>query len=74
MTNFSAIALDVDGTLLNSRGKIPHATLLALQECHRKGILLYIATARPQRLVFLKTDAPVYLSVSGVCRSPVASV
>ena len=36
MTDFSAIALDVDGTLLNSRGKISRATLLALRECYRK--------------------------------------
>lgn len=69
MTNFSAIALDVDGTLLNSRGKIPRATLLALRECHRKSILLYIATARPQRLVFRpdETDGDIqFLTERGV--------
>jgi Cof subfamily protein (haloacid dehalogenase superfamily) len=54
---FSAIALDIDGTLLNSQGTISENTLYALQECAKKGILPYIATARPQRLVFRPSEA-----------------
>ncbi len=50
--NLSAVVLDIDGTLLNSQGHISDANLAALQECARKGIVLYVATARPKRLVF----------------------
>ncbi len=52
MQRFSAIVLDIDGTLLNSQGRLSEANLLALRECARRDILLYVATARPQRLVF----------------------
>lgn len=55
---FSAIVLDIDGTLLNSYGQITDNTLYALQECANKNILLYIATARPQRLVFRPSEVP----------------
>ena len=54
---FSAIVLDIDGTLLNSQGRISDKNLNALQECARKGILPYIATARPPRLVFRDSEA-----------------
>ncbi|MFC1715042.1 HAD-IIB family hydrolase [Candidatus Poribacteria bacterium] len=50
--NLSAVVLDIDGTLLNSQRHISDANLAALQECARKGIVLYVATARPKRLVF----------------------
>jgi len=52
MQRFSAIILDIDGTLLDSQGRLSDANLLALRECVLRGILLYVATARPQRLVF----------------------
>ncbi len=52
MQRFLAIILDIDGTLLNSQGRLSEANLLALRECDQRGILLYVATARPQRLVF----------------------
>jgi Cof subfamily protein (haloacid dehalogenase superfamily) len=54
---FSAIVLDIDGTLLNSQGRISDKNLNALKECARKGILPYIATARPPRLVFRDSEA-----------------
>jgi len=54
---FSAIVLDIDGTLLNSQGRISDKNLNVLQECARKGILPYIATARPPRLVFRDSEA-----------------
>jgi Cof subfamily protein (haloacid dehalogenase superfamily) len=55
---FSAIVLDIDGTLLNSQGRISKKNLNALQDCAQKGILPYIATARPPRLVFRTSEAP----------------
>ena len=51
IVNFSAVVLDLDGTLLNSQRHISEANMTALQECARKGITLYVATARPKRLV-----------------------
>ena len=56
MSDFSAAVLDIDGTLLNSQGRLSEANLLALRECDRRGIVLYVATARPQRLVFRPSE------------------
>jgi len=54
---YSAIAVDIDGTLLNSKGQISDKTLNALRKCEQKGILVYLATARSPRLVFRQTEA-----------------
>lgn len=56
MSDFSAIVLDIDGTLLNSQGRVSDANLSALRRCARDGIMLYIATARPRRLVFRPSE------------------
>ena len=40
------IAIDVDGTLLDSRGMVPGANLEALEEAARRGIRLAIVTGR----------------------------
>lgn len=40
------IALDLDGTLLNSRGNIPEKNIKAIQEAERSGVLVTIATGR----------------------------
>lgn len=40
------LALDLDGTLLNSRGKIPEENLLAIQKAEEIGVLVTIATGR----------------------------
>ncbi len=40
------IAIDVDGTLLNSRGKIPPENLLALEEAAARGIHIAVVTGR----------------------------
>jgi len=56
--NLSAVVLDLDGTLLNSQRHISEANMAALQECARKGIVLYVATARPKRLVFRSYEVP----------------
>jgi Cof subfamily protein (haloacid dehalogenase superfamily) len=58
MQRFSAIVLDIDGTLLNSQGRLSEPNLLALRECAQRDILLYVATARPPRLVFRPREAP----------------
>jgi len=58
------LALDLDGTLLNSLGEIPHKNLEAIQRAEAKGVLVTIATgrrfrdARPVALE-LKLNAPV---------------
>lgn len=40
------LALDLDGTLLNSQGKIPEANRTAIRAAEEKGILVTIATGR----------------------------
>jgi HAD superfamily hydrolase (TIGR01484 family) len=40
------LALDLDGTLLNSRGQIPEANKLAIRRAEKKGVLVTIATGR----------------------------
>lgn len=40
------LALDLDGTLLNSKGKIPEANKLAIRRAEEKGVLVTIATGR----------------------------
>ncbi|MGB9597069.1 MAG: HAD family hydrolase [Candidatus Poribacteria bacterium] len=57
INGYSAIAVDIDGTLLNSNGRISDRTLYALRKCEEKGILVYLATARSPRLVFRQSEA-----------------
>lgn len=40
------LALDLDGTLLDSRGKIPEANKLAIRKAEEMGVLVTIATGR----------------------------
>ncbi len=40
------LALDLDGTLLNSRGEIPDRNLEAIQQAEKMGVLVTIATGR----------------------------
>ena len=40
------LALDLDGTLLNSRGEIPEKNLEAIQQAEAQGVLVTIATGR----------------------------
>jgi len=40
------LALDLDGTLLNSRGEIPEKNLKAIQQAEQMGVLVTIATGR----------------------------
>ena len=55
--SFAAMVFDIDGTLLDSNGRMSHATLAALQACDEKDILMYLATARPRRLVLRPSEA-----------------
>ncbi len=47
MKNIQLVALDVDGTLLNSKNIITENTLAALKEAKSKGIQIVLATGRP---------------------------
>jgi 5-amino-6-(5-phospho-D-ribitylamino)uracil phosphatase len=40
------LALDLDGTLLNSRGRIPEANKIAIRRAEENGVLVTIATGR----------------------------
>lgn len=58
------LALDLDGTLLNSRGEIPEKNLEAIERAESKGVLVTIATGRRFRDALpvahqLKLNAPV---------------
>jgi hydroxymethylpyrimidine pyrophosphatase-like HAD family hydrolase len=50
LADVRAIFFDLDGTLLDGQGRIGERTLAALEACHRRGVLLYVATARSRRL------------------------
>ena len=56
----SVIALDLDGTLLRSDGKISERTLVALNKCSAAEMKVIIATIRPARsvTVMLPPDFP----------------
>jgi Cof subfamily protein (haloacid dehalogenase superfamily) len=45
-----AIAIDLDGTLLNSQAQLSVRSLLALERCIEAGIPIMIATSRPLRI------------------------
>ncbi|CAA9428183.1 MAG: hypothetical protein AVDCRST_MAG74-3496 [uncultured Pyrinomonadaceae bacterium] len=58
------LALDLDGTLLNSRGEIPEKNIKAIQRAEECGVLVTIATGRRFRdalpvALQLKLNAPV---------------
>jgi len=44
-----AVAIDLDGTLLNSRSQLSERTLEAIEKCIAQGIPIVIATSRPAR-------------------------
>lgn len=45
-----ALFFDIDGTLLTSAGRLSASTKFALRESKKKGICIFVATARPPRL------------------------
>ena len=50
--NIQAIDVYIDGCLLNSREYATPRTVGCLRCCAHRGITIYVATARPRRLVF----------------------
>ncbi|MBW7474717.1 HAD family hydrolase [Paenibacillus oenotherae] len=48
---FSAVVLDLDGTYLNGSKEVSARNLAAVIECHRRGMGIVFATARPPRAV-----------------------
>ncbi|OUN00567.1 MAG: hypothetical protein BAA02_10115 [Paenibacillaceae bacterium ZCTH02-B3] len=48
---YAAVVLDLDGTLLNSEKKISERNFASVLECHRRGVKIIFATARPPRTV-----------------------
>ena len=46
MNDIKLLALDLDGTLLNSSGKIPEKNIEAIKQAEKKGVLVTIATGR----------------------------
>ena len=47
LVKYRLIAVDMDGTLLNSRNQVSRRTVLALREASRRGVIVIIATGRP---------------------------
>ncbi|MDG0795185.1 HAD family hydrolase [Cohnella ginsengisoli] len=48
---YSAVVLDLDGTLLNADKRVTDRNRHAVQQCYEKGIKIIYATARPPRSV-----------------------
>lgn len=46
MSNFKLIAIDIDGTLLNSKGELTEKTLNSIKKCHENGIKVCLCTGR----------------------------
>lgn len=51
--NYRLVAVDVDGTLLNSKQQLSERTKIAIQQLVSKGVLLCISTGRPVQVVEL---------------------
>lgn len=51
LTQYKSIIVDLDRTLLRTDKTISGYTLQVLQKCHEKGLLLMVATARPERAI-----------------------
>lgn len=64
--HFSAIVFDIDGTLLDSQGRLSQANALALRECFRRNIVLYVATAVPVKFAGNKLADVPFLMDRGV--------
>lgn len=65
-----AIALDLDGTVLNNAGEFPDSLIKTLQEVHDKGLKIIIATGRSLQMIHKKVphNVPVdgYVGASGM--------
>lgn len=61
---YKLIALDMDGTLLNSKGQVLESTINSLRKCRDQGIVVTISTGRPIQGVedyieLLELEAPI---------------
>ena len=56
---------DLDGTLLNSEGRLPETFYQDVEWLHRRGVSVAIASARPAQLLFEMFDRDVDLLISG---------
>ncbi len=67
MDNCKLLLFDLDGTLLRSDKTISQATLNALQECRKKGVLIGVSTSRGEQnaLSFISQLQPDVLIASG---------
>ena len=67
MENCRLLLFDLDGTLLRSDKTISQATLKALRECRKKGILIGVSTSRGEQnaLSFIEELQPDVLIASG---------
>lgn len=65
-----AIALDLDGTVLNSAGEFPDSLTKTLQEVHDKGLKIIIATGRSLQMIhkMVPQHVPIdgYIGASGM--------
>lgn len=65
-----AIALDLDGTVLNHSGEFPESLISTLEKVHDKGIKIIIATGRSLPMIHTKVPAQVpvdgYVGASGM--------
>ena len=72
---FQLLALDIDGTLVNSRDEISQPTLQALREARQAGIRVVLVTGRRYRRTLhlaeqLELDAPVITASGALIKQP----
>ena len=56
MTNYKLLAVDMDGTLLNSQRSITPQTVAAIKRLAGQGVLFIISTGRPIQGVYKYND------------------
>jgi hypothetical protein len=57
MVDLSALVLDIDGTLVCGGEPLSERNLVALLACRERGMMTYVATARPHHLVLREEEA-----------------
>lgn len=75
MNKFRLLALDIDGTLLNSRGELSLRVRAAITRAKQAGMLVTLATGRSLRAALpvaedLDLSAPLVLSNGALVLSP----
>src|SRR5689334_18502600 len=72
---YKMLVCDIDGTLLNSQSKLSPGVIAAVQEAHRQGVIVTLATGRQLRGVLsiveeLGVNVPVILGNGVVIADP----